>query len=109
MNENLRKQWNDACLSIGIDSISPCKSAKIMSVLMHLGNNEAMVMNRHFTADVDYIQERYNLKGGEIPDQEFVKYFKEYERELKESLDNGIIPQWAETLFATDYEIKLWY
>jgi len=107
--ENLRKQWNDACLSAGINSISPQKSAKIMAVLMHLGNNEAMVMNQHFTADVYYIQQRYKLQGGEIPDAEFVEYFKVYEQELKKSLDNNIIPQWAEKLFKEDYDIKLWY
>lgn len=109
MKEDLRKQWNDACLSVGIDSISPSKSAKIMAVLMHLGNNEAMVMNQHFLADVYYIKERYKLEGAEIPDADFVEYFKEYEQELKQSLDNGIIPQWAEKLFMEDYEIKLWY
>jgi stalled ribosome rescue protein Dom34 len=107
--ENLRKQWNDACLSAGINSISPQKSAKIMAVLMHLGNNEAMVMNQHFIADVYYIQQRYKLQGGEVPDAEFVEYFKESEQELKKSLDNNIIPQWAEKLFKEDYDIKLWY
>lgn len=107
--ENLRKQWNDACLSAGINSISSQKSAKIMAVLMHLGNNEAMVMNQHFIADVYYIQQRYKLQGGEVPDAEFVEYFKVYEQELKKSLDNNIIPQWAEKLFKEDYDIKLWY
>lgn len=107
--ENLRKQWNDACLSVGINSISPQKSAKIMAVLMHLGNNEAMVMNQHFIADVYYIQQRYKLQGGEVPDAEFVEYFKVYEQELKKTLDNNIIPQWAEKLFKEDYDIKLWY
>lgn len=107
--ENLRKQWNDACLSAGINSISPQKSAKIMAVLMHLGNNEAMVMNQHFIADVYYIQQRYKLQGGEVPDAEFVEYFKVYEQELKKSLDNNIIPQWAEKLFKEDYDIRLWY
>ena len=107
--ENLRKQWNDACLSAGINSISPQKSSKIMAVLMHLGNNEAMVMNQHFIADVYYIQQRYKLQGGEVPDAEFVEYFKVYEQELKKYLDNNIIPQWAEKLFKEDYDIKLWY
>ena len=91
----MRKQWNDACLSVGIDSISPSKSAKIMAVLMHLDNNEAMVMNQHFIVDVYYIKERYNLDGGLIPDATFVEYFKEYEK--------------AEKLFREDYEIKLWF
>lgn len=109
MKDDLRKQWNDACLSIGIDSISPSKAAKIMAVLMHLGNNEAMVMNQHFLADVYYIKERYKLQGGEIPDVEFIEYFKECEIDLRKSLDQNIIPEWAEKLFMEDYEIKLWY
>lgn len=105
----MRKQWNNACLSAGIDSISPSKSAKIMAVLMHLGNNEAMVMNQHFIADVYYIKERYNLDGGLIPDATFVEYFKEYEKDLREALAKDFIPQWAERLFSEDYEIKLWF
>lgn len=54
MKENLRKQWNDACLQVGIESISTQKAAKICAVLMVFGNNEAMVMNQHFTADCVY-------------------------------------------------------
>lgn len=42
MKENLRQQWNNACLQVGIDSISAQKAAKIMAVLMVLGNNEAI-------------------------------------------------------------------
>lgn len=104
---NLRQQWNDACLSVGINSISPQKAAKIAAVLMHLGNNEAMVMNAHFTADCEYIKKRYNLEGGEVPDHTFVEYLKEYEKDLCEALDKDFIPQWATHLFQQDYEIKL--
>lgn len=43
MKENLRKQWNDACLQVGLESISAQKAAKICAVLMVLGNNEATV------------------------------------------------------------------
>lgn len=107
MKENLCKQWNNACLSVGIDSISPQKAAKIAAVLMHLGNNEAMVMNQHFTADCEYIKKRYHIEGGKVPDPTFVEYFKEYEKDLREALANDFIPQWATHLFQHDYEIKL--
>lgn len=76
---------------------------------MHLGNNEGMVMNQHFVADVQYIQQRYKLSGGEIPDETFVRYFKECEKELRCSLERKVIPQWASSLFEGDYQIKLWY
>lgn len=108
MKENLRKQWNEACLQAGIESISAQKAAKIMAVLMILGNNEAMVMNHHFTTDVEYIQKRFNIGGGLIPDATFVLHFKEYAYDLKEADRQGFIPQWAEKLFMEDYEIKLY-
>lgn len=108
MKENLRQQWNEACLQAGLESISVQKAAMIMAVLMLLGNNEAMVMNRHFTADVDYIQKRFNIGGGLIPDPTFVEYFKEYTQDLNDALHQEFIPQWATKLFTEDYEIKLY-
>lgn len=108
MKENLRKQWNEACLQFGIESISVQKAAKIMAVLMILGNNEAMVMNQHFIADCEYIQKRFHINGGETPDRCFAEYLKEYVADLKEADRKGFIPQWAEKLFMQDYEIKLY-
>lgn len=108
MEENLRKQWNDACLQAGIESISPQKAAKIMAVLMLLGNNEAMVMNNHFTADVEYIQKRFSIGAGLIPDPVFVESFKIYTKDLESSIKQQFIPQWATKLFMDDYEIKLY-
>lgn len=107
MKEDLRKQWNDACLNAGLTSITPQKAAKLMAVLLHLGNNEAMVMNKKFFADVIYIQKRYNLLGGLVPDKTFTDCFKQTEREIRESLEQGIIPEWATSIFEEEYEIKL--
>ena len=75
---------------------------------MLLGNNEAMVLNRHFTADVDYICKRFNIGGGLTPDPEFVEAFKEYAKDLKEADRQGFIPQWAVKLFGEEYNIKLY-
>ena len=108
MNKNLRHQWNEACLQTGLESISVQKSAKIMAVLMVLGNNEAMVMNQHFVADCEYIQKRFHINGGEAPDATFAEYLKEYVADLQEADRQGFIPQWAEKLFMQDYEIKLY-
>ena len=108
MRENLRRQWNEACLQTGIESISVQKPAKIMAVLMVLGNNEAMVMNQHFVADSEYIQKRFRINGGEVPDATFAEYLKEYVADLQEADRQGFIPQWAEKLFMEDYEIKLY-
>lgn len=108
MKENLRKQWNDACLQVGLESISARKAAKICAVLMVFGNDEAMVMNQHFTADCEYIQKRFHVQGGEVTDVTFAAYLKEYVADLEEADRQGFIPQWAEKLFWEDYEMKLY-
>ena len=106
--KNLRKQWNDTCLYAGIDSISPPKDAKIMAVLMELGNNEAFTHNTHFLADVEYIRKRYSIDGGLVPDATFAEYLREYAEDVRGSVAQGFIPQWAERLFREEYEIKLY-
>ena len=55
----LRHQWNEACLQLGLPSLTIDTSAKIMAVLYQYGNNEAMVFNYHFVADCEYIQKRF--------------------------------------------------
>lgn len=116
--ENLRKQWNDACLSIGIPAISKDTSARILAVLLVHGNNEAFVLNKHFVADVEYIQERFNFKGGEIPDaemrrmvkqyvDELEEYCKEHKNEVEGCIFSDAKPEWAKKLFKEMYHIKL--
>ena len=75
---------------------------------MILGNNEAMVMNQHFYADCKYIQRRFGVSGGSVPDKVFAEFFKEYTTDLKEADRQGFIPQWATKLFKEDYEITLY-
>ena len=105
----LRHQWNEACLQLGLPSLTIDTSAKIMAVLYQYGNNEAMVLNYHFVADCDYIQKRYHIQGGETPDVDFVIKFQywykdimDYEKEHTE----GIV-SWAVKLFKDMYDIKL--
>ena len=107
----LRHQWNEACLQLGLPSLTIDTSAKIMAVLYQYGNNEAMVFNYHFVADCEYIQKRFHIQGGETPDAEFVvKYNKwlsdilEYEKSHPDTDD--IVP-WAVKLFKDMYDIKL--
>ena len=101
----LRKQWNAACLQLGIPSLTTCTSAKIMAILMHYGNNEAFVLSPHFMADAEYIQQRFHIEGGESPDAEFAEYLKGYDAELKKC-DNP--PQWAKDLMKEMYKIDIY-
>lgn len=92
MNTTLRHQWNQACLQAGIKSISPQKAAKICAVLMLYGNNEAMVLNQHFQADILYIKQEYHVDGGCVPDATFARYLKEYVADLEEADRQGLHP-----------------
>lgn len=104
MNECLRKQWNDACLSIGIPALTLDTSARIMAVLMHFGNNEAFALSPHFRADIEYVQERYHIRGGEVPDADFVEAFKPYDDELHDADEP---PAWAKRLIKEMYNINI--
>lgn len=78
-----------------------------------------MVFNPKLRQDIEYIQTRFGVMGGERPDADFVELLKEYVKELeryeKEHEDErveGVLctthyPQWAEQLFKERYGIKL--
>ncbi len=75
-----------------------------MAILMHFGNNEALVLSANFRADCKYIKIRYHLRGGEVPDPEFAEAFKHVEKELR-GLDQP--PEWATKLMMEMYNIKI--
>ena len=101
---NLRQQWNEACLQTGIPALTLATSARLMAILMHYGNNEALVLSPNFRADCEYIQKRYHIEGGESPDKEFLEAFRPIEKELRD-LDKP--PGWAVKLMMEMYNIKI--
>lgn len=102
--QSLRKQWNDACLQLGIPALTTATSAKIMAILLHFGNNDAFVLSPHFRADCEYIQNRFHIHGCGVPDTEFTEYLKEYDAELK-LCDKP--PKWAVDLIKGMYNINI--
>ena len=119
MRQNIKQLFNEALYSVGIPALSLDTCARIYAVLYVHGNREEFVLNANFTADIRYIQKRYHISGGEIPDAGFVsalrKYIKileEYEREHKNDRVKGClfkpeIPSWAAELFKYRYDIRL--
>ena len=101
---NLRRQWNDACLAAGIPAMTTATSARIMAILLHYGNNEAMVLNQHFTADCEYIQKRFRIMGSQSPDPDFARELQAINAELEACTQP---PQWAVTLMQEMYGIKI--
>lgn len=105
---NLRKQWNDACLSAGIPSLTTDTCAKIMSVLLVWGgDNEAFTHNTKLMADCEYIKQQQNIGGALIVNSEFAEKLKFYTKDLEKHEMQDKKPQWAIDLFKQMYNIKL--
>lgn len=112
----LQRDWLEACEQAGIPAITTDTSARIMSVMyVHGGGEEEMVLNQKFVNDVQYIQRRFHIQGGEVPDAEFVSAMQGYVRELEQYLDHcrrvnksdTQIPDWAHRLMRERYGMKL--
>ena len=109
----LQRDWLDACKAVGIPAITTDTSARIMAIVyVHGGGEEEMVLNQKFVNDVQYIQDRFGIKGGEIPDGDFAVLLQHYVRELESYLkehkaDKTSVPEWARELMLDRYGMKL--
>lgn len=99
------KRWLRDCLTIGLPAISTDTSARILAVVCVLGNNENMVMSPKCRAELEYIQKRFGIDGGEVPAAEIIPLLKQYVAELEKATE---VPQWAEKIFKERYGIKLY-
>lgn len=112
----LQRDWLEACEQVGIPAITTDTSARIMAVMyVHGGGEEEMVLNQKFVNDVKYIQRRFHIQGGEVPDENFVRIMQQYVRQLEQHLEeckrNNVsdtqIPEWAHKLMRDRYGMKL--
>lgn len=104
-SKSLRQQWNEACLQVGLPSLTLNTCAKIMAILYHYGNNEAMVLSPHFRADCEYVKKRYHIQGGETPDEDFVDEYAEVNALLEDCKEP---PKWAKDLMKEMYNITIY-
>ena len=109
----LQEQWIAACESIGLPYITRDTAARIFAIVyVHGGGEEEMVLNRKFTNDVKYIQRRFGIQGGCVPEAEFASLLQGYVRELEDYMhehlhDESSIPDWAHRLMKERYGMKL--
>lgn len=112
----LQRDWLEACEQMGIPAITTDTSARIMAIVyVHGGGEEEMVLNQKFVNDVKYIQRRFHINGGEVPDETFVMTMQHYVRELEDYLkecqrtnkSDTQIPDWAHKLMTDRYGMKL--
>ena len=99
------KRWLHDCLTMGIPALSLDTSAKILACVGVLGNNENIVMSPKCRAELEYIQKRFGIDGGEVPDTEIIEPLKKYIAELEKATE---VPAWAEKIFKERYGIKLY-
>ena len=116
----LQEQWIAACESIGLPYITRDTAARIFAIVyVHGGGEEEMVLNRKFTNDVKYIQRRFGIQGGCVPEAEFASLLQGYVRELEQyerdhqrlilgpKEQQSSIPEWAHRLMKERYGMKL--
>ncbi len=103
-------QLYDTALAAGLPIISTDTAAKILAVTYVHGNNEFMVHSPKFKAEIRYIQKKWGIDGGLIPDagitiaiQHDVDELERFEKEHPEER----YPQWAIELFKTRYGFEL--
>lgn len=95
---------NDA-LAVGLPIISTDTAARLMAITyVYGGGNETLVLSPKFQCDRKYIQERFGIQGGEIPDADFASTLRNYVKELENSKE---CPQWVHDLMKRRYNIKL--
>lgn len=104
------KQLYDTALAAGLPIISTDTAARLLAVTYVHGNNEFMTHNPKFLAEIKYIQQRWGIDGGLVPDAGIstsIRYYvTELERFEKEHPKERY-PQWAIELFKNRYGFDL--
>ena len=73
---------NDA-LTVGLPIISTDTAARLMAITyVYGGGNEALVLSPKFQCDCKYIQKKFGIQGGEVPDAKFASTLRSYVSKL---------------------------
>lgn len=82
--------------------------ARVMAFVGLQGGDERAVMCPRLRIELEYLQDKYRIKGGEVPDADFVLLIQQYTHELKEYTDthNGEFPEWLNALIQERYGFK---
>lgn len=107
--EEFRKALYRTCLNADIPILSRDTAAKILAVVYLQGGDERIVLSPKCKADVDYIQDRFDIHGGEAMDAELHRRTKVYVRELEDYIRaNNDWPQWVYDFIQERYGFKLY-
>lgn len=120
--KGFREMWNDTCLAADIPAISTDTAARLMAIVyVHGGSSEVFTYSEGLNADMRYIQEKYHISGGEVPDETISRLISEYSSELESYEEEQRLggttsgepvcpirmPDWAKKLMKDRYNITL--
>lgn len=92
--------------AVGMNVVREVDLARVLAILHVAGNNEGMTHSYKFLGDVKFAQEKYHLRGGEIPDRTFCKLFNRYRCELEAYKQaHKDFPKWAYMIMRERYGI----
>ena len=103
--EDFRKAMYAACRQMGMAIVPMDIGARVMAWVGLQGGDETMVVCPRLRTELEHLQELYHIKGGEVPDKDFVQLVQEYTKELKEYTDthDGDWSPWLNELIKERY------
>lgn len=106
--ERFIKGMYSACRQMNLEIVPMDVGARVMAFVGLQGGDERTVMSLRLMTELEHLQELYHIKGGEVPDKDFVMLIQKYTKELKEYTDahNGEWPDWLNSLIEKRYGFK---
>lgn len=106
--ENFRKAMYSACRQMGMAIVPMDVGARVMAWVGLQGGDERVSMSPRLKCELEHLQEVYHIKGGEVPNSDFVELIQQYTKELKDYTDNhdGEFPEWLNNLIEERYGFK---
>lgn len=103
--ENFRKAMYAACRQMDLEIVPKDTGARVMAWIGLQGGDERASLSPRLKCELEHLQELYHIKGGEVPDKDFVLLIQKYTKELKEYTDkhNGEFPKWLNKLIEERY------
>lgn len=106
--ENFRKSIYAACRQMNMAIVPKDTGARVMAWVGLQGGDERITLSPRLQCELKHLQELYHIKGGEVPDKDFVLLVQKYTKELIDYTDNhdGDFPEWLNTLIQERYSFK---
>ena len=106
--EDFRKAMYAACRQMDLEIVPMDIGARVMAYVGLQGGDERTVMCPRLRTELEHLQYLYHIKGGEVPDKDFVLLIQKYTKELKDYTDthNGKWSPWLYELIEERYGFK---